>query len=183
MNRAGGSPVPGGSFFQPRLSGGRELPQAGSPFPGGSFSAPADRGTRTAAGVFAPDGRRVFRWDSAGSCALRSAGTCRAPRQGKRVDTKVSTLLTPTSFYFLVWRRLPTCDRFENRGTAVGLLLRLFRKIFAVHRQRTATHTGYSTQAQHNSVAQLVSLEFTDGTCELGVWYNLSSQVLSITTR
>ena len=45
---------------------------------------------------------------------LRTAGACRAPRQGKRVDTKVSTLLTPTSFYFLVWRRLPTCDRCET---------------------------------------------------------------------
>ena len=31
---------------------------------------------------------------------------------------------------------------------------------------RSATHTGYSAQAQHNSVAQLVSLEFTDSTCE-----------------
>ena len=30
---------------------------------------------------------------------LRTAGTCRAPRQGKRVETKVSTLLTPTSFW------------------------------------------------------------------------------------
>ena len=31
---------------------------------------------------------------------------------------------------------------------------------------RSATHTGYSAQAQHNSVAQLVSLEIMDGTCE-----------------
>ena len=44
---------------------------------------------------------------------MRSAGIRRAPRRGKRVDTKVSTLLTPTSFYFLAWRRLPTCDRCE----------------------------------------------------------------------
>ena len=65
---------------------------------------------------------------------LRTAGACRAPRQGKRVDTKVSTLLTPTSFYFLVWRRPETGDRFEIRETAVGLPLRVFREIFAVHR-------------------------------------------------
>ena len=51
-------------------------------------------------------------------------------------------------------------------GTAVGLLLRLFRKIFAVHRQRTATHTVYSPQAQHTRVAQFVSLEVTDSTYE-----------------
>ena len=31
---------------------------------------------------------------------------------------------------------------------------------------RSATHTGYSAQAQHNSVAQLVSLEIMDGTYE-----------------
>ncbi len=37
----------------------------------------------------------------------------------------------------------------SKRGTAVGLLLRLFRKIFAVHRYLTATHIGYSPQARH----------------------------------
>ncbi len=162
LNRAGGSPVPGGSFFQPRLSGGRELPQAGSPFPGGSFSAPADRGTRTAAGVFAPDGRRVFRWDSAGSCALRSAGTCRAPRQGKRVDTKVSTLLTPTSFYFLVWRKPETGDPAARKRERQRILSTV-RSTVCSHVSsirsagcRAATQAVYSAQAQHNSVAQLV---------------------------
>ena len=45
---------------------------------------------------------------------LRAAGACRAPRLGKRVDTKVSTLLTPTSFYFVVRRRPENGDRFEK---------------------------------------------------------------------
>ena len=97
---------------------------------------------------------------------LRAAGACRAPRQGKRVDTKVSTLLTPTSFYFLVWRRPETGDRFENGGTAVGLPQHVFLRLFAVHRQCTATHTVKSTQARHTRVAQLVSLEIMDGTYE-----------------
>ena len=48
--------------------------------------------------------------------------------------------------YFLVWRKSESGDRFENRGTAVGLLLRLFRNLFAVHRYLTATHVVYSTQ-------------------------------------
>ena len=60
---------------------------------------------------------------------------------------------------------MPACDRCK-KGTAVGLPLRVFLRLFAVHRQRTATHTGYSAQAQHNSVAQLVSLEIMDGTYE-----------------
>ena len=84
---------------------------------------------------------------SEGIRRLRTAGACRAPRRGKRVDTKVSTLLTPTSFYFLVWRRPETGDRFENRGTAVGLPLRVFLHLFAVHRQRTATQAVYSAQS------------------------------------
>ena len=118
------------------------------------FSAPAGRGTRTAAGVFAPNGRRAFSLRFSGECAAAAAGACRAPRRGKRVDTKVSTLLTPTSFYFLAWRRSETGDRFENRGTAVGLPQHVFLRLFAVHRQRTATHTVKSTQARHDRAAQ-----------------------------
>ena len=118
------------------------------------FSAPAERGTRTAAGGFAPNGRQSFQHrlsgehelPQAGSLLtgggfsleikrgirrLRTAGACRAPRQGKRVDTKVSTLLTPTSFYFLVWRRLPTCDRSET-----GERQRIFSSVsFAIYSQ------------------------------------------------
>ena len=46
----------------------------------------------------------------------------------------------------------------------------------------TATQTGYSPQAQHTRVAQLVSLEITDGTCGFRRLIDLSSQVLSIIT-
>ena len=53
-----------------------------------------------------------------------------------------------------------------KRGTAVGLPLRVFLRLFAVHRQRTATHVIKSTQARHTRVAQLVSLEIMDGTYE-----------------
>ena len=53
-----------------------------------------------------------------------------------------------------------------KRGTAVGLPLCVFLHLFAVHRQRTATHTVKSTQARHTRVAQLVSLEIMDGTYE-----------------
>ena len=47
-----------------------------------------------------PGGSLFFSTGWAGIRRLRTAGTCRAPRRGKRVDTKVSTLLTPTSFLF-----------------------------------------------------------------------------------
>ena len=51
-------------------------------------------------------------------------------------------------------------------GTAVGLPQHVFLRLFAVHRQCTATQTVKSTQARHTRVAQLVSLEIMDGTCE-----------------
>ena len=59
-------------------------------------------------------GWNLFSTDCAGIRRLRTAGMCRAPRRGKRVDTKVSTLLTPTSFYFVVRRRPENGDRFEK---------------------------------------------------------------------
>ena len=46
MNRVGGSPYPGGSFFQHWLSGVLELPQACSPLTGGEFFAEPQRGVR-----------------------------------------------------------------------------------------------------------------------------------------
>ena len=49
-----------------------------------------------------------------GDSPSTDGGNVPAPRRGKRVDTKVSTLLTPTSFYFVVRRRPETGDRFEK---------------------------------------------------------------------
>ena len=40
-----------------------------------------------------------------------------------------------------------------------------------------ATHEVFSPQARHDSVAQLVSLVATDGTCESNNWYNLPCRV------
>ena len=56
--------------------------------------------------------------------------------------------------------------RKQEKDAAVGLPQRVFLRLFAVHRQITATHTGYFPQARHNRAAQLVSLEFTDSTYE-----------------
>ena len=82
----------------------------------------------------------------------------------------------------LVWRRLPTCDRFEKeygRGFFLPYLSQPVRSV----RYRTATQVGYFQQARHTRAAQLVSLEFADSTYGLGVRCNLSSQALSIITR
>ena len=53
-------------IFLHRLSGALELRQRVRPFRAAPFSAPAERGTRTAAGVFALTGRLLFCTDCAG---------------------------------------------------------------------------------------------------------------------
>ena len=85
-----------------------------------------------------------------GMGAVRTAG------RSKRIDTKVSILLGLQFPLFLSLAKIGERRPLRKCGTAVGLLLRLFREIFAVHRQRAATHNGKSKQARHNSVAQLV---------------------------
>ena len=116
-------------IFLHRLSGALELPLAGSPFLGGSFSAPAERGTRTALACSPLTGGEFFaeiqRGDSpsadGGSVAAPAAGTAPYPRRWAK---RKGHLRFPFLFEllpfpcFLIWRRLPICDRSEIRGTA-----------------------------------------------------------------
>ena len=44
--------------------------------------------------------------------------------------------------FFDGFRSLPCFSATSKRRTAVGLLLRLLREIFAIHRYRTVTHNG-----------------------------------------
>ena len=84
-----------------RLSGVRELPQACSPLTGGRFFAEPQRGDSPSA-----DG---------GDVAAPAAG---AKRKGHlRFPFLFGLLLFP---YFLIWRRLPTCDRFEIKERQSG---------------------------------------------------------------
>ena len=158
-------------------------------------------GYTNCASVFAPDGRGdslnlsgELRSAERGDLPRPAAGTTPYPRRWAK---RKGHLRFPFLFEllpfpcFLIWRRFPICDRFE-KGNGRGFFLCCGRTTFGVRpleqpvrsvRYITATHVISFTQARHNSVAQLVSLEFTDGTCELGVWYNLSSQKLSVTTR
>ena len=170
-------------------------------------SAPAEQGARTAAGVFASNVRHLFLHRLSGVleprrrftltcgeffaemqrgvalCGAResAAHAAGAKRKGHlRFPFLFGLLPFPC---FLIWRRLPICDRCEKEYGR-GFFLCCGRTTFGVRpleqpvrsvRYITATHVISSKQARHDSAAQLVSLEFTDGTCELGVWYNLSS--------
>ena len=138
-----------------------ELPQAGSPFPGGKFSAEPQREIRRRCGVSVP----------------------RPAAGAKRKDNlRFSFLFELLPFpCLLARRRLPICDRSEM-GYGRGFFLPYLSQPVRSVRYRSATQVGYFQQARHNSVAQLVSLEFANSTYGLGVWYNLSSQVPCVTT-
>ncbi len=73
-------------------------------------------------------------------------GAVRTTGRSKRIDTKVSILLGLQFPLFLSLAKIGERRPLRKWGTAVGLLLRSFREISAVHRQRTATHVVYSTQ-------------------------------------
>ena len=164
---SGFAPDRAAAFFQHRLSGGHELPQAGSPLTGGSFSAPESRGTRTALAGSPFPGGEFFAEPQRGIRRLRTAGTCRAPRRGttpypRRGAKRKGHLRFPFLFEllpfpcFLIWRRLPICDRFE-KGNGRGFFLPCFSQPVRRVRYRSATHVIKSMQAQHDRVAQFVS--------------------------
>ena len=139
--------------------------------PGGSFFAEPQQGDSPPAG-----GRNV---------AAPAAG---AKRKG---HLRFPFLFELLPFPCLIARRKSESgDRFE-KGNGRGFFLCCGRTTFGVRpleqpirsvRDRTATQVGYFQQARHNRAAQLVSLEITEGTYDLGIWYSLSSQALSIIT-
>ena len=100
-------------IFLHRLTRAHELPQAGSPLTGGEFFAEPQRGDSPSA-----DG---------GDVAAPAAG---AKRKGHlRFPFLFELLPFPC---FLIWRRLPTCDRCEMGGTAEDFFFRVFLDLFAV---------------------------------------------------
>ncbi len=116
-------------------------------------------GTRTAAGGFALSGRHLSLHRPSGDVPRPAAG---AKRKG---HLRFSFLFELLPFpCFLIWRRLPTCDRSEKEYGR-GFFLCYGRTTFGVRpleqpirrvRYRTATHTVNSTQARHTRAAQIL---------------------------
>ena len=103
-------------YFLHRPDGGHELPQACSPLTGGFFSAPAERGTRTALACSPLTGGKFFAEPQRGDSPSADGGSVAAPAAGakRKGHLRFPFLFELLPFlYFLVWRRLPTCDRFE----------------------------------------------------------------------
>ena len=135
----------GAAPFLYRLTGARELRQRVRPFRAGSFPLNLSGGDSLSA-----DGGNVPR---------PAAGTTPYPRRwAKRKDNlRFSFLFELLPFpCFLIWRRLPICDRFE-KGNGRGFFLPCFSQPVRRVRYRSATHVIKSMQAQHDRVAQFVS--------------------------
>ena len=153
-------------------------------------SAPAERGARTAAGVFAPNGRHLFLHRLSGvleprrrftltggeffaemqrGVALCGARESAAPAAGAK---RKGHLRFPFLFgllpfpCFLIWRRFPICDRSEKeygRGFFLPCLSQPIRNV----RYRSATHAVYFQQSAAYPCRATRLRVVTDGTCEL----------------
>ena len=131
------------------------------------FPAPDDWGTRTAAGGFAPTGRRVFRLKSSGE--LRSAERGDSPRPAAGAKRK-GHLRFPFLFgllpfpCFLIWRRFPICDRCEMGerqrifSSAETHCVRSCIRVFAASDTIILLHRRATLHwVRHNSAARFIS--------------------------
>ena len=156
------------------------------PFRAAAFSAPAERGHLNRAGGSPYPGGEFFAEPQRGDSPSADGGDVAAPAAGakRKGHLRFPFLFELLPFHcFLIWRRLPTCDRCEI-GNGRGFFLCCGRTTFGVRpleqpvrrvRYRTATHTVYSTQAQHTRVAQLFNALYRTAPANLDVWYNLFS--------
>ena len=89
-----------------------------------AFSAPADRGTRTASACSPFLGGEFSAEPQRGDSPSADGGSIAAPAAGaKRKDNlRFSFLFELLPFPWRVWRRLPTCDRFETGERQSGYL-------------------------------------------------------------
>ena len=141
---------------------------------GRHFSAPAERGTRTAQACSSLTGGEFFAEIQRGA-ALCGAREIAAPAAGAK---RKGHLRFPFLFEllpfpcFLIWRRFPICDRFENRErqrifSTVGEHSVLpCRDLFAMSDKLLLHRSATLRRVRHSSAAQLVSLDITSSTCE-----------------
>ena len=117
--------------------------QAG--FSGWNLFSTGCAGSTNCVSVFVPNGRGVFRLYQAGG---RSAerGRLPRPRLGQRGRDTCGFPSSLNSYLSLgdSTAKIGEAGPLRNRGMAVGLPLRVFLRLFAVHRQRTATQTVVS---------------------------------------
>ena len=134
---------------------------------GQHFSAPAERGTRTAQACSSLAGGEFFAEIQRGAalCGAReiaapAAGTAPYPRRWAK---RKGHLRFPFLFEllpfpcFLIWRRFPICDRFENRERQSGYCSVTF-SAFSQFTDSVLLHIRATLRwVRHNSAARFVS--------------------------
>ena len=167
LHRAIGAPEPrrrftlsGRQFFQHRLSGVRELRQRVRP-DGRLLSLHRLTGaTRTALAGSPLTGGEFFAKPQRGDSPSADGGTSRRPPRGQKGRTTYgfpSSLNSYLSLCFLIWRRLPTCDRYERGGRQRIFFFRVFLNLFAVS-DTVLLHIWATLRwVRHNSAAQFDS--------------------------
>ena len=165
-NRAGGSPSLGGTLFLHRLTGVHEPRRRFALDRRQLFPAPESRGARTALACSPLTGGKFSAEPQRGIRRLRTAGASRRPPRGAK---RKGHLRFPFLFEllpfpcFLIWRRFPICDRFENRErqrifSTVGEHSVLpCRNLYAVPDTVLLHIRATLRRARHDSAAQFVS--------------------------
>ena len=117
---------------------------------------PVRAGSTNCVSVFVPNGRGVFCLYQAGELRSAERGRLPRPRLGQRGRDTCGFPSSLNSYLSLgdSTAKIGEAGPLRNRGMAVGLPLRVFLRLFAVHRQRTATQTVESPQARHDRAAQ-----------------------------
>ena len=159
-------PFRAGKFFRDfpdflhRPNGVRELPQACSPLTGGSFSAPESRGARTASACSPFPGGEFFAEPQRGDSPSADGGNVPRPAAGAK---RKGHLRFPFLFEllpfpcFLIWRRLPTCDRFEI-GERQSDYLSVCFATYSQFTDRLLLHIRATLRwVRHNSAARFFS--------------------------
>ena len=152
-----------------------ELPQACSPLTGGSLFQHRLSGVLEPRTRFTLSGRQSFSLNLSGE--LRSAERGDSPRPAAGQEGRHQGFY-PLNSHFLLGESGADCQHVTaaKRGTAEDFFYRrgaqcapMSRHIRSV-RYRTATQTVSSTQARHDSAAQLFNALYRTAPADLGVW-------------
>ena len=173
---------------------GTRVASAIRPVRAGVFSAPAERGARTASACSPLTGGEVFA-EPQRRVALCGARETAAPAAGakRKGHLRFPFLFELLPFpYFLVWRRLPTCDRSEKRERQSGYSCVCFAKYsqftdsVLLHRRFTLRRRGIAVprkslarcNARHLRIKRLVQFIFAGA-----VYYNALANCAALLCR
>ena len=157
---AGGFAPDRAAAFSAPAERGTRTASASSPLTGGFFSAPAERGTRTALACSPLTGGEFFAEPQRGDSPSADGGSVAAPAAGAK---RKGHLRFPFLFEllpfpcFLIRRRFPICDRFENRERQSGYLSVCFAT-YSQFTDRLLLHIRATLRwVRHNSAARFIS--------------------------